>query len=73
MDKIRFLSVFGNMMAKKFIDGDSHFKGNECSESYVKDMYESALELNSLTLDTIDFLFGEMGGVEINDGFIMEV
>ena len=35
--------------------------------------YDSALELNSLTLDTIDFLFGETGGVEINDGFIMEV
>ena len=40
---------------------------------YRMDAYESALELNSLTLDTLDFLFGEMGGVEINDGFIMEV
>lgn len=37
------------------------------------DAYDSALEINSLTLDTLDFLFGEMGGVEINDGFIMEV
>ena len=73
MDKIRFLSVFGNMMAQKIVSGDRHFKGNECSTSYVKDMYDSALELNSLTVDTIDFLFGEMGGVEINDGFIMEV
>lgn len=73
MDKIRFLSVFGNMMAQKFVSGDSHFKGNECPTSYVKDMYDSTLELNSLTLDTIDFLFGETGGVEINDGFIMEV
>lgn len=73
MEKLRFLSVFGNMMIRKFIDGDSHFNDNECPVSYVKDMYESALELNSLTLDTIDFLFGEMGGVEINDGFIMEV
>lgn len=35
--------------------------------------YYTALELNSLTLDTIDFLFGETGGAEINDGFIMEV
>ena len=33
--------------------------------------YETALELNSLTLDTIYFLFSD--GVEINDGFIMEV
>lgn len=73
MNKIRFLSVFGNMMTQKFINGDSHFKGNECPTSYVKDMYDSALELNSLTLDTIDFLFGETGSVEINDGFIMEV
>ena len=73
MNKVRFLSVFGNMMAQKYVEGDSHFSGNECSASYVKDMYESALELNSLTLDTIDFLFGEMGGVEINDGFIIEV
>ena len=39
----------------------------------VMDYYDSALELNSLTLDTLDYLFGEMGGVEINDGFIMEV
>lgn len=73
MDRLRFHSVFANMMARKYNDGDSHFKGNECPASYVKDMYESALELNSLTLDTLDFLFGEMGGVEINDGFIMEV
>lgn len=73
MDKFRFLSVFGNMICQKFISGDTHFKRNECSTIYVKDMYDSALELNSLTLDTIDFLFGEMGGVEINDGFIVEV
>lgn len=39
----------------------------------LKDLIESALELNSLPVDTIVFLFGEMGGVEINDGFIMEV
>ena len=73
MDKLRFLAVFGNMIMQKYIDGDRHFKGNECLTQYVKDMLDSALELNSLTLDTIDFLFGEMGGVEINDGFIMEV
>lgn len=40
---------------------------------YTADAYNAALELNSLTLDTIDFLFAETGGVEINDGFIMEV
>lgn len=73
MNEIRFFSVFGNMMTQKYIDGDTHFNGNECSTQYVKDMFESALELNSLTLDTLDFLFGEMGGVEVNDGFIMEV
>lgn len=39
----------------------------------LSDLIDSALQLNSLTLDTIDFLFGEMGGVEINDGFIVEV
>ena len=60
------------------------FRNGERFSSYVeefqrtrhnplKDLIESALELNSLTLDTIDFLFGEMGGVEINDGFIVEV
>lgn len=73
MNKLRFFSVFGNMMAQKYVGGDTHFSGNECSAQYVKDMLESALELNSLTLDTLDFLFGEMGGVEVNDGFIMEV
>lgn len=73
MDKLKFLSVFENMMVQKYIKGDRHFRRNECSASYVKDMYESALELNSLTLETIDFLFSEMGGVEINDGFIVEV
>ena len=73
MDKLRFLNTFGNMIAKKFIDGDNHFNGNEWPTQYVKDMMDSAIELNSLPLDTIDFLFGETGGVEINDGFIMEV
>lgn len=73
MDKLKFLSAFGNMICQKFIGGDSHFNSNQCSTIYVKDMYDSALELNSLTLDTLYFLFGEMGGVEINDGFIMEV
>lgn len=67
MDKVRFSSVFATMLAKKFIEG------KECRMQYVKDMCDAALELNSLTLDTIDFLFGETGGVEINDGFIMEV
>lgn len=37
------------------------------------DYIEVAKELNSLTIDTLYFLFGETGGVEINDGFIMEV
>lgn len=64
---VRFSSVFATMLAKKFIDG------KECSVQYVKDMMDSAIELNSLTLDTIYFLFCETGGVEINDGFIMEV
>lgn len=73
MDKVRFFSVFGNMLARKCMDGDKQFYRNTCSTQYVKDMLDSALELNSLTLDTLDFLFGEMGGVEINDGFIMEV
>ena len=48
-------------------------KYNNIQYENAIDGYYSALELNSLTLDTIDFLFGEMGGVEINDGFIMEV
>ena len=39
----------------------------------TRDAYNVALELNSLTLDTVDFLFGESTGVEINDGYIMEV
>lgn len=73
MDKARFLSAFANMISLKYIDGDRHLTGNECPTKYVKDIMDSALELNSLTLDTIDFLFGETGGVEINDGFIMEV
>lgn len=47
------------------------FQRTRCNP--LKDLIESALELNSLTLDTIYFLFGEMGGVEINDGFIVEV
>lgn len=51
------------------------FKKKYPNKKYESTMdgYESALELNSLTIDTLDFLFGEMGGVEINDGFIMEV
>lgn len=73
MDKIKFYCVFANMMAKKCVDGDEHFYGNTCSTQYMRDMIDAALELNCLTLDTLDFLFGEMGGVEINDGFIMEV
>lgn len=73
MDKVRFFSVFGNLMARKYIEGDRHFSDNEQALQYVNDMRDSALELNSLTLDTLDFLFGELGGVEINDGFIMEV
>lgn len=73
MDKVRFFSVFGNLMARKYIEGDRHFSDNEHATQYVNDMRDSALELNSLTLDTLDFLFGELGGVEINDGFIMEV
>ena len=67
IDKVRFSTAFATMLANKFIEG------KECSAQYVVDMCSSALELNSLTLDTIDFLFGEAGGVEINDGFIMEV
>lgn len=45
---------------------NNYHKGNE-------DLVLTALELNSMTLETLYFLFGEMGGVEINDGFIMEV
>lgn len=45
---------------------NNYHKGNE-------DLVLTALELNSMTLETLYFIFGEMGGVEINDGFIMEV
>lgn len=68
----------------KMIVCNEVFRDNERFNSYseefhrtkhnpLKDLVESALELNSLTVDTINFLFGECGGVVINDGFIIEV
>lgn len=56
---------------ERFSSYVEEFQRTRCNP--LKDLIESALELNSLTLDTIYFLFGEMGGVEINDGFIVEV
>lgn len=49
------------------------FEKNIKDNNILNDYIESGIELNSLTLDTLYFLFGEMGGVEVNDGFIMEV
>ena len=62
------ISKFNNLFFRWFRQKYPHKR-----YEHAVDAYESALELNSLTLATLDFLFGEMGGVEINDGFIMEV
>ena len=64
MNISKFSSLFFRWLINKYPDAKY--------ERAMEDYY-TALELNSLTLDTIDFLFGETGGVEINDGFIMEV
>lgn len=64
MNISKFSSLFFRWLINKY---------PESKYEFAMDYYDSALELNSLTLDTIDFLFGETGGVEINDGFIMEV
>ena len=64
MNISKFSSLFFRWLINKYPDA----KYDRAMEDY-----DTALELNSLTLDTIDFLFGETGGVEINDGFIMEV
>ena len=48
-------------------------KEKKIDDRKARDYIEVAKELNALTLDTLYFLFGESGGVEINDGFIVEV
>lgn len=48
-------------------------KEKKIDDRKARDYIEAAKELNTLTLDTLYFLFGESGGVEIKDGFIMEV
>lgn len=64
MDTSKFNHLFFRWYRKKYPD-----KKYEAT----MDAYDSALELNSLPIDTLDFLFSEFCGLEINDGFIMEV
>lgn len=64
--------IYGIPLRKK-LDRYFRIEKNIKDNNILNDYVESGIELNSLTLDTVDFLFREMGGVEINDGFIMEV